>query len=60
MVCPPPANAAGNWSVKADEESIEARFTAADNPEQLLGFALQGKAVTQRQAMAALVPAVLA
>lgn len=60
VVCPPPANAAGNWSVKADEESIEARFTAADNPEQLLGFALQGKAVTQRQAMAALVPAVLA
>lgn len=60
VVCPPPANAAGNWSVKADEESVEARFTAADNPEQLLGFALQGKAVTQRQAMAALVPAVLA
>jgi len=60
VVCPPPANAAGTWTVKADEESIEARFTAADNPEQLLGFALQGKAVTRRQAMAALVPAVLA
>ncbi|KGM41052.1 pyridine nucleotide-disulfide oxidoreductase [Aquabacterium sp. NJ1] len=60
VVCPPPANAAGNWTVKADDESVEARFTAADNPEQLLGFALQGKAVTQRQAMAALVPAVLA
>lgn len=60
VVCPPPAHAAGTWTVKADEESIEARFTAADNPEQLLGFALQGKAVTQRQAMAALVPAVLA
>ncbi len=60
VVCPPPANAAGTWTVKADEESVEARFTAADNPEQLLGFALQGKAVTQRQAMAALVPAVLA
>ncbi|HEX5356110.1 MAG TPA: FAD-dependent oxidoreductase, partial [Aquabacterium sp.] len=60
VVCPPPANAAGQWVVTSTEESVEARFTAADNPEQLLGFALQGKAVTQRQAMAALVPAILA
>ncbi|TAK93718.1 MAG: FAD-dependent oxidoreductase [Aquabacterium sp.] len=60
VVCPPPANAAGQWVVTSTEEAVEARFTAADNPEQLLGFALQGKAVTQRQAMAALVPAILA
>lgn len=60
VVCPPPLNAAGQWVVTATEEAVEARFTAADNPELLLGFALQGKAVTQRQAMAALVPAVLA
>lgn len=60
VVCPPPANAAGQWVVTSTEESVEARFTATDNPEQLLGFALQGKAVTQRQAMAALVPAILA
>jgi rubredoxin-NAD+ reductase len=46
--------------VTATDEAIEARFTSADNPDQLLGFALQGKAVTQRQALAALVPAVLA
>ena len=60
VVCPPPLNAAGQWVVTATEEAVEARFTAADNPELLLGFALQGKAVAQRQAMAALVPAVLA
>lgn len=60
VVCPPPLNAAGQWVVTATEEAVEARFTAADNPELLLGFALQGKAVTQRQALAALVPAVLA
>lgn len=60
VVCPPPMDAAGQWTVTATEESVEARFTASDNPEQLLGFALQGKAVTQRQAMAALVPALLA
>jgi rubredoxin-NAD+ reductase len=60
VVCPPPANAKGQWQVTATDEAIEARFTSADNPDQLLGFALQGKAVTQRQALAALVPAVLA
>jgi rubredoxin-NAD+ reductase len=59
VVCPPPANAQGQWTVVADDESVEARFTAAGNPEQLLGFALQGKATAQRQALAALIPAVL-
>ncbi|MDO9236512.1 MAG: FAD-dependent oxidoreductase [Aquabacterium sp.] len=60
VVCPPPMHTQGQWSITATDEAIEARFTSADNPEQLLGFALQGKAVTQRQALAALVPAVLA
>ena len=60
VVCPPPAGAAGQWVIVATDEALEARFTAEGNPEQLLGFALQGKATTQRQAMAALVPAVLA
>ena len=60
VVCPPPMHAQGQWSITATDEAIEARFMSADNPEQLLGFALQGKAVTQRQALAALVPAVLA
>jgi rubredoxin---NAD+ reductase len=62
VVCPPPAQAVGQWQVSATDEAIEARFvgTAADGAEQLLGFALQGKAVTQRQAFAAQVPALLA
>jgi rubredoxin-NAD+ reductase len=59
VVCPPPMGAAGQWAVVETDEAIEARFTAEGNPEQLLGFALQGKATTQRQALAALVPAVL-
>ncbi len=59
VVCPPPVHAAGQWTVTATDEALEARFTAEGNPEQLLGFALQGKAVSQRQALAATVPAVL-
>jgi rubredoxin-NAD+ reductase len=57
VVCPPAANAQGEWQVTADDEQIVARFVAGD---QLLGFALQGKAVAQRQALAQQVPAVLA
>lgn len=60
VVCPPPVDAAGQWVIVATDEALEARFVAEGNPEQLLGFALQGKATTQRQAMAALVPAILA
>ena len=60
VVCPPPADALGNWQVQATEEGLEARFVAAAQPEQLLGFVLQGKSVSQRQAMAAQVPALLA
>ena len=57
VVCPPAANAQGEWQVTADDEQIVARFVAGD---QLLGFALQGKAVAQRQALAQQVPAILA
>ena len=60
VVCPPPATAAGHWAVTATDEAIEARFLAEGDPERLLGFVLQGKAVGQRQAMAALVPSILA
>jgi rubredoxin---NAD+ reductase len=59
VVCAPPAGAEGSWQVTSTDEAVEARFVAAGQPEQLLGFALQGKAVSQRQAMAQLVPAVL-
>jgi len=60
VVCPPPVQAQGQWQVTATDESIEARFISNEHPDQLLGFALQGKAVTQRQALAALLPPVLA
>ncbi|MFT3858168.1 MAG: FAD-dependent oxidoreductase [Aquabacterium sp.] len=59
VVCPPPADAVGTWTVTATEDAIEARFMSMQAPEQMLGFALQGKAVTQRQAMANQVPALL-
>ncbi|RYY90744.1 MAG: FAD-dependent oxidoreductase [Chitinophagaceae bacterium] len=56
VVCPPPLDAQGEWTITTTEDGLEARFTASGNPEQLLGFALQGKAVSQRQALAALIP----
>ncbi|MFZ5525753.1 MAG: NAD(P)/FAD-dependent oxidoreductase [Pseudomonadota bacterium] len=59
VVCPPPARAEGQWQVQASEEAIEARFVASANPDQLLGFVLQGKAVSQRQALAGQVPSLL-
>ncbi|HIV71496.1 MAG TPA: FAD-dependent oxidoreductase [Candidatus Aquabacterium excrementipullorum] len=59
VVCPPPARAEGQWQVVSSDEAIEARFLSTANPEQLLGFVLQGKAVSQRQALAGLVPSLL-
>ena len=56
VVCPPPADAVGQWEVTASDEALEARFVSASSAEQvgsLLGFALQGKAVSQRQAWVA-------
>lgn len=60
VVCPPPAGAEGSWTVTSTDEALEARFAPEGQSEPLLGFALQGKAVTQRQALAALVPPVRA
>jgi rubredoxin-NAD+ reductase len=60
VVCPPPADAQGQWAVTVTDEAIEARFLAAGEPDKMLGFVLQGKAVAQRQAMASQVPALLA
>ncbi len=57
VVCPPAPDAQGQWVITQDDEQIDARFMAG---EQLLGFALQGKAVSQRQALASQVPALLA
>ena len=56
VVCPPPADATGQWEVSATDEALEARFVSVASAGQagaLLGFVLQGKAVSQRQAWAA-------
>jgi len=62
VICPPAPDAQGQWQLNASDEAVEARFvgTATDGSEQLLGFALQGKAVSQRQALASQVPPLLA
>lgn len=60
VVCPPPLMAEGEWHVTQNDDEVVARFVVPDQPEQLLGFVLQGKAVTQRTALAAQVPALLA
>lgn len=59
VVCPPSAGAEGSWQVVETDESLEARFVAATEPERMLGFVLQGKATAQRQAWAAQTPALL-
>jgi len=56
VVCPPAVDAQGEWVVTETDEALEARFTASGNPDQLLGFVLQGKAVSQRAALAAQIP----
>ncbi|MBK6864622.1 MAG: FAD-dependent oxidoreductase [Ideonella sp.] len=58
VVCPPPTDAQGDWSVETDGESLHARFAASDG--SLLGFALMGSATSQRQALAAQVPGLIA
>ena len=58
VVCPPPMNAQGEWAVSGDATACDARFVAADG--QLLGFALLGGATVQKQALALLVPALIA
>ena len=58
VVCPPPMAVAGEWSVDATADALEARFHAVDGT--LLGFALMGSATSRRQALAAMVPGLLA
>ncbi len=60
VVCPPTPDAEGEWQVTETDEAVEARFMSKHQPEQMLGFVLQGTAVKQRQAWAAQVPAWMA
>lgn len=57
VVWPPLPDVAGSWRVDAAADALEARFV--DPEGRLLGFALMGVATSQRQALAAQVPALL-
>ncbi len=57
VVCPPPLDASGAWSVTLTDDACDARFLSGDG--QLLGFALLGTATTQRQALVIQVPGLL-
>ena len=54
VVCPPPPDASGTWTVELSDEGCDARFH--DGNGQLLGFALLGAATKQRQVLASQVP----
>jgi len=57
-VCPPPAGAAGSWSVTGDGPDRRALFCDPDG--RAIGFALSGAACAERQALAATMPDLLA
>jgi len=57
VVCPPPSGVNGEWVEELAAESAKALFMAAG---ELRGFALLGKAVTERAALCARLPALLA
>jgi len=60
VVYPPPTDAAGQWELTTSDDALEARFVSAPTADKvgvLLGFVLQGKAVSQRQAWVAQVSA---
>ena len=57
VVCPPPLDASGAWTVTLGDDGCDARFHSGDG--QLLGFALLGSATAQRQALVPQVPGLL-
>lgn len=61
VVCPPPIDAAGLWSMHSGgqrgDDGLEAHFRGDDGA--LLGFALMGAATTRRQTLAAQVPGLI-
>ena len=53
-VCPPPADAKGDWAIEADGQNVRALFRSGDG--QVLGFALTGRYAIEKQALAKEVP----
>jgi rubredoxin-NAD+ reductase len=58
VVSPPAAGSVGEWRFEAVEAGLKATFV--DGAGRLLGFALHGSAVAERQALAPQLPAILA
>jgi rubredoxin---NAD+ reductase len=57
IVSPPPAGIDGKWTVTADAEGVKALFHDASG--KLVGFALNGKATSERAALTQQLPPVL-
>ncbi len=57
VVLPPPRDAEGEWSYEGDGLNIAARFNDVDG--KFMGFALAGDAVSKKQELTSLLPAVL-
>ena len=53
-VCPPPANAAGEWEVEADGQDVRALFK--NDSGEVLGFAVTGRYAVEKQALSKEVP----
>jgi len=53
-VCPPPANASGNWEVDADGQDVRALFKSESG--EGLGFAVTGGYAVEKQALSKEVP----
>ncbi|MDX1588671.1 MAG: FAD-dependent oxidoreductase [Oleiphilaceae bacterium] len=56
-VCPPAADARGEWQVEEEGNSVRALFKGPD--DQLLGFAVTGDFVQEKQSLAKEAPAIL-
>jgi len=57
VVAPPAQHAIGEWEISADGTNIKAEFK--DKSGSILGFALTGSCVTEKQRLQALLPPVL-
>lgn len=53
-VCPPPANATGDWEVEAEGQDVRALFK--NDSGEVLGFAVTGRYAVEKQALSKEVP----
>jgi len=57
VVAPPPRDSEGEWQLEESDDGIRARFLAPDG--RMLGFALAGAQIRQRQVLSAELPPLL-